>query len=53
MAHDAILPLIRQTRDIPRDRHEVDFLIVSNGVDPAVALRIIDILRERLERIFA
>ena len=51
MASDAITTIIEQINLIPQEKNEVDFLIISNGGDPIVALRVITILRERFSRI--
>ncbi|MCO5214139.1 MAG: hypothetical protein M9936_30950 [Caldilinea sp.] len=50
IAPDVIAELIRQLKDIPAQIKEVDFLIVSNGGDPIVAWRLVNLLRERFER---
>jgi ATP-dependent protease ClpP protease subunit len=51
MASDAITTIIEQINQIPQDKNKIDFLIISNGGDPIVALRIITILRERFKHI--
>ena len=51
MASDAMTTIIEQINQIPQDKNEIDFLIISNGGDPIVALRIITILRERFKHI--
>ncbi len=51
MAGDAISPIIEQINKIPKDKKEIDFLIISNGGDPITSLRIIGLLRERFEKI--
>ncbi|MCL1967731.1 MAG: hypothetical protein FWF67_07585 [Fibromonadales bacterium] len=51
MASDVITYLIDQINEIPLEKKEIDFLIISNGGDPITALRIITILRERFEKI--
>ena len=51
MGGDAVAEIIEQIKQIPEDKKEVDFLIISNGGDPLVALRIISMLRERFEKI--
>lgn len=51
MASDAIAPIIEQIDAIPKDKKEVDFLIISNGGDPIVALRTISLLRERFKKV--
>ena len=51
MAIDSIPSIIEQVEAIPKEREEVDFLIVSNGGDPITSLRIISILRERFRKI--
>ncbi|MDR1039951.1 MAG: hypothetical protein LBR80_07250 [Deltaproteobacteria bacterium] len=50
MAEDAILPIIEQVKAVS-EGSDIDFLIISNGGDALSALRIVDILRERFERI--
>ncbi|MCB9125314.1 MAG: hypothetical protein H6643_12490 [Caldilineaceae bacterium] len=44
IAPDVIAELIRQLKDIPAQIKEVDFLIVSNGGDPIVAWRLVNLL---------
>ena len=51
MASDAISTIVEQIHQIPEDKKEIDFLIISNGGDPIVALRIINALRERFQHI--
>ena len=51
MAGDVIIPIIEQIERIPESEKEVDFLIISNGGDPIVALRIMSLLRERFDKI--
>ena len=51
MATDAIPYIIEQVNSIPADQDKIDFLIISNGGDPIVSLRIISILRERFKHI--
>jgi len=51
MSVDAITPIIEQMNRVPKDRDEIDFLIISNGGDPIAALRIITMLRERFRKI--
>ena len=51
MAPDAIPFIINQIETIPHNQTEVDFLIVSNGGDPITALRVMNILRERFEKV--
>jgi hypothetical protein len=51
MASDSIDEIINQINLIPLESKDVDFLIVSNGGDPIVALRIITLLRERFTHI--
>ena len=51
MATDAITTIIEQINQIPENKDEVDFLIISNGGDPIVALRVINLLRERFKRV--
>ena len=51
MATDAITRIIEQVEKIPNSEESVDFLIISNGGDPIVSLRVISILRERFRHI--
>jgi len=51
MAPDTITYIIDQINEIPPEKEEIDFLIISNGGDPITALRVITILRERLKKI--
>lgn len=51
MGGDAIAEIIEQINLIPEDKKEVDFIIISNGGDPIVSLRIISMLRERFEKV--
>ena len=51
MAGDAIRPLIDQLSLVPREKREVDFLIVSNGGDPITSLRMMSLLRERFDKV--
>jgi hypothetical protein len=51
MAPDAIPFIINQMELIPPNQKEIDFLIVSNGGDPITALRIMNILREKFEKV--
>jgi len=51
MSSDAITTIIEQINRVPKDKKEIDFLIISNGGDPIAALRIITMLRERFDRI--
>ena len=51
MATDAITRIIEQVDKIPATEENVDFLIISNGGDPIVSLRVISILRERFKHI--
>lgn len=53
MAGDAIRPLIDQLNLIPKEKKEVDFLIVSNGGDPITSLRMMSLLRERFDKVSA
>lgn len=50
MAPDVIPEIIQQIIDIPESQTEVDLLIVSNGGDPIVAWRIVNLLRERFKQ---
>jgi hypothetical protein len=51
MAPDVIQEFTRQIIAIPKDKKDIDLLIVSNGGDPTVAWRIITILRERFKSV--
>lgn len=51
MAGDSIDHIIKQIQQIPMDKREIDFLVISNGGDPITSLRIITLLRERFDRI--
>ena len=51
MSSDAITTIIEQINSVPKDKKEIDFLIISNGGDPIAAQRIITMLRERFDRI--
>ena len=51
MSNDVLPSIIRQIEAIPSDQKEVDFLIISNGGDPIASLKIINILRERFNKI--
>lgn len=51
MASDVISLIIEQINAIPKNKTEVDFLIISNGGDPIVSSRIISLLRERFSKI--
>ena len=51
MAGDVIIPIIEQIERVPESETEIDFLIISNGGDPIVALRIMSLLRERFNKI--
>ena len=51
MAGDAIRPVIDQLEQIPKEKKEIDFLIISNGGDPIAAMRIIGLLRERFSKV--
>jgi hypothetical protein len=51
MSRDTIPLIIEQINKVPQDKKEIDFLIISNGGDPITALRIINILRERFDKI--
>lgn len=51
MSSDAITTIIEQINRVPKDKKEIDFLLISNGGDPIAALRIITMLRERFDRI--
>ena len=49
MAGDSIDHIIEQIQQIPSDKREIDFLIISNGGDPITALRIIRAIPHRKE----
>ena len=51
MSSDVISTIIEQLNRVPKDKDEIDFLIISNGGDPIAALRIITMLRERFKHI--
>lgn len=51
MALDAIPYIIEQVSKIPQKHKDIDFMIISNGGDPIVSLRIISILRKRFKHI--
>lgn len=51
MAGDAIRPIIDQLESIPKEKKEIDFLIISNGGDPITAMRIVGLLRERFDTV--
>ena len=51
MAGDVIPSIISIIDTIPPENKEIDFLIISNGGDPIASLRIINILRERFEKV--
>lgn len=51
MGRDVIDYIIKQIKQVPDEINEIDFLIISNGGDPIVALRVIGLLRERFEKI--
>lgn len=51
MAGDSIAEVINHINLIPKEQKAIDFLIVSNGGDPIVSLRIITLLRERFDKI--
>lgn len=53
MATDVIPEFANHILNIPKDKKEIDLLIVSNGGDPTVAWRIISMLRERFDRVGA
>jgi hypothetical protein len=50
IALDVIPEIIRQIQAIPEAAAEADLLIVSNGGDPIVAWRLVNLLRGRFER---
>lgn len=50
IARDVIWEVIRQLRSIPPEVNEIDLLVVSNGGDPIVAWRLVNLLRERFQR---
>lgn len=51
MAGDVIPIIINQINNIPEEKENIDFLIISNGGDPITSLRIISILRQRFKKI--
>jgi hypothetical protein len=51
MAADVIPELCKQINTIPKERTDVDLLLVSNGGDPVVSWRIISLLRERFKKV--
>jgi hypothetical protein len=51
MASDIVPELCIQIENIPKDKKEIDILIVSDGGDPIVSWRIISLLRERFDKI--
>lgn len=50
---DVIDSVIKQLEYIPKDKKEVDFLIVSNGGDPITSVQIMNLLRERFDTVNA
>ncbi|MFX1374120.1 MAG: hypothetical protein ACFFCE_19895 [Promethearchaeota archaeon] len=53
IAPDIVSELAKQLIEIPKDKKEIDILIISNGGDALVSWRIICMLRERFEKIGA
>jgi len=51
MARDVIVEFIKHIDLIPNEIKEIDLLIISNGGDPITAWRIMNILRERFEKV--
>jgi hypothetical protein len=51
MAADVIPEFCKQIINIPKEKTEVDLLLVSNGGDPVVSWRIISLLRERFKKV--
>ena len=51
MSSDSISSIIELINKIPKEKKEIDFLIISNGGDPISSLRIISLLRERFDKI--
>ena len=51
MAGDVIPEFCKQINKIPKEKDEVDLLLVSNGGDPVVSWRIISLLRERFKKV--
>ena len=47
IAPDVISEFIRQIRNVPTSETKIDLLVVSNGGDPIVAWRLVNLLRER------
>lgn len=51
MSSDAVIEFTKQLDEIPKDKKEIDILIVSNGGDPTVSWRIMSMLRARFTKI--
>lgn len=51
MAQDVIPVFAKQIMEIPKEKEEIDILIVSYGGDPTVSWRLISMLRERFKKI--
>lgn len=51
IAPDAINEFIRQFHNVPTSAKAIDLLVVSNGGDPIVAWRLVNLLRERFDRL--
>ena len=51
MGSDVIPFFIEQINNVPKEKKNIDLLIVSSGGDPMVSWRMINILRERFEKI--
>lgn len=51
MSIDSISSIIELINMIPKEKKEIDLLIISNGGEPIASLRIISLLRERFEKI--
>ncbi len=50
IASDVISHFLKQISEIPDDVENVDLLIISNGGDPTVSYRIVNLLRERFKK---
>lgn len=51
MASDVIPEFTRQILALPKKAKEIDVLVISNGGDPTVSWRIINMMRERFDKI--
>lgn len=50
IASDVIAHFLKQISEIPDDCDAIDLLIISNGGDPTVSYRIVNLLRERFKK---